>query len=290
MRIECGTSGHHRYEIAGIEVVTDSAWEEFEPFRTSLSRAPGTEPRPSVAYGALETRRARGVLAGLEREVTAIWQANSVELRCAGSRVALAFDEEETVARGSTAGELDRELIVGPGLLLALTAAGRLTLHAGAARVGSRTLLFAGDSGAGKSTLARAFGAEATADDLVAIDTESWRHWARLPQRKWLAEQQVDLAQTSGEVIWLVLQGDRETDSPAIEPLAPAAILKSWLAHTAGSRLYSRDWQADWLAHCAEAARNVPGFRLLVPWRHPDPDANAQRTANFLRRRFAELP
>lgn len=289
MRIECGTSGRHRYEIAGVEVVTDSAWEEFEPFRTSLSSATRTESRPSVADGALETRTTRGVLAGLEREVTAIWRSNSVELLCEGSRVESIFGGEETVVRGSTVRELDRELIAGPGLLLALTAAGRLTLHASAARVGSRTLLFAGDSGAGKSTLARAFGAEATADDLVAVDTESWRHWARLPQRKWLAGQQVGLAQTSGDLIWLALEGDREIDSPSIEPLTPAGILKSWLAHTAGSRLYSRRWLTNWLDHCTAAARVVPGFRLLVPWRHPDPDANAQRTADFLRRRFADL-
>ena len=289
MRIECGTSGRHRYEIAGIEVVTDSAWGELEPFRTALSGATRTESRQAVADGALETRRTRSVLAGVEREVTAIWQANSVELRCAGSRVEMAFDEDETIVRGSTMRELDRELIAGPGLLLALTAAGRLTLHASAARVGSTTLLFAGHSGAGKSTLARAFGTEATADDLVAVDTESWQHWARLPQRKWPADRQAGLPRASGGLAWLVLQGDREIEGPALEPLPPAAAWKSWLEHTAASRLYSRDWQAHWLDHCAAAARSVPGFRLLVPWRPSEPDANSLRTADFLRRRFADL-
>jgi hypothetical protein len=229
------------------------------------------------------------LLAGLEREVTAIWQANSVELRCSGSRVEMGFSEDETIVRGSTAEELDRELIAGPGLLLALTAAGRLTLHASAARVGSRTLLFAGHSGAGKSTLARAFGAEETADDLVAVDTESWQHWARLPQRRWPADRQAGLPRTSGDLVWLVLQGDREIEAPFLEPLPPAAAWKSWLEHTAASRLYSRDWQARWLDQCAAAARTVPGFRLLVPWRPPEADESSRRTADFLRRRFADL-
>jgi len=97
------------------------------------------------------------------------------------------------------------EVVLGPGIMIALALRGTFTLHASACAVGDRVVLFVGDSGAGKSTLAAHLGRAEDGftrlvDDVLPIELGTGRApIARIdyPQLKlppdeqpWLLEQQ----------------------------------------------------------------------------------------------------
>jgi hypothetical protein len=231
----------------------------------------------------MERRQAHGLVAGIERQVHVAWQADGVTLRCGAGHACLRFTPQPSIAAGSTAA-LSLELAAGPCLLLALASRAKFALHASAARVGARTLLFGGESGRGKSTLARAFGARAVADDLVAVDTRAGLAWTRGLQRKWPAPVQGALPERVSNLTWVSLAST--SAGVAIEPMAPPDALREWLAHTAAARLFPEAWTRGWLAACGEAAERFPAFRLSVPWRPEDPSGAAREAVAAIERHF----
>jgi hypothetical protein len=245
---------------------------------SAVSEGESSPPSPGI-----ERRLEHGLVAGIEREVHVAWQADGATLRCGADHASLRLTPLPSIAAGSTAA-LSLELAAGPCLLLALASRAKFVLHASAARVGTRTLLFGGESGRGKSTLARAFGARALADDLVAVDTRTGLASTRGLQRKWPAPAQCALPETVSNLTWVSLAST--SAGVVIEPMAPAEALREWLAHTAAARLFPETWTRAWLTACAEAAERFSAFRLSVPWRPEDPARAAREAVAALERHF----
>jgi hypothetical protein len=259
-----------------------AAFAGLEGFAEPTGSRP-SEPFEPLAAPDPEHRTMRGSLAGIEREIDVAWRPDGAALSCGAEHATLRLGAAPRVAAGSTA-NLSLELAAGPCLLLALAATGRYVLHASAARLGDRVLLFGGESGHGKSTLARAFGARALADDLVAVDPATGTAWTRFLQRKWSAQTQAGLPASLSHLTWISLA--RTSSAATVEPLSRSAALKDWLAHTAAARLYPEAWTRAWLEACGGAAERLAAFRLAIPWRPGKPDLAAREAVRALEQRF----
>lgn len=171
----------------------------------------------------------------------------------------------------------DRELLLGPGLVLALALQGTWCLHASAAVRGGAVVAFLGESGAGKSTLAAHLGGclqegwHLVADDILPVtegEDGAWA-WPRFPQRKLPPEAQPGPALPERLPLALVcdLLPAAPEAAPAAEWLPEAAAATALLRQTAGARLFDAELLEAHLAFAAALAARVPVCRLAVPRR-----------------------
>ncbi|HSM50933.1 MAG TPA: hypothetical protein VLA75_05985 [Thermoanaerobaculia bacterium] len=171
----------------------------------------------------------------------------------------------------------DRELLLGPGLVLALALQGTWCLHASAAVRDGAVVAFLGESGVGKSTLAAHLGGclqdgwHLVADDILPVtagEDGAW-DWPRFPQRKLSPESQP--GPVLPERLPLALVCDLLPAAPEAAPFAErlpeAAAATVLLRQTAGARLFDAELLEAHLAFGAELAARVPVYRLAVPRR-----------------------
>ncbi|MFZ5919775.1 MAG: hypothetical protein ACOYY3_01845 [Chloroflexota bacterium] len=170
--------------------------------------------------------------------------------------------------------DLDREILFGPALVLALALRRNWSLHASAARFHGQTTVFLGDSGRGKSTLAAYLGDsgwQRVADDILpaSLEPEGVRVWPRFPQLKLLPDQQPGL--TLPEHLPLericVLEDTEADAAPGLQLLPRGRAAQELIRHTAGTRLLGPGLLANHLAFCATVAGRVPAYRLAYPHR-----------------------
>jgi len=171
-----------------------------------------------------------------------------------------------------TLSNLDREILVGPALVLALALRGVWSLHASAILLDSRALLILGESGQGKSTLAAHLAQThpRVADDIIPVTLEATlTAWPRFPQLKLPMDSQPGA--TLPEAIpvgWICLLAPADPASnPALERLSPSRAAQTLLSHTAGTRLFDADLLAKHLDFCARAAQQAPVYQLAYPHR-----------------------
>lgn len=170
---------------------------------------------------------------------------------------------------------LDREVLLGPVLVLALALRGTWSLHASAAMFQEKEIVFLGESGQGKSTLAAYLsqnrGWQRVADDILpaTMETSGVKIWPHFPQLKLPPEAQpfIGLSDSLPLDRICLLTSAGADEMPALEQVSPAQAAKTILSHTAGARMFPPDLLARHLAFSAEVAKRMPVYRLTYPHR-----------------------
>ncbi len=187
-----------------------------------------------------------------------------------GRQIIYASDSMELTA-------LDRDILAGPALVLALALrGGTWCLHASAAMFRDCLVVFLGESGQGKSTLA-AYLSETgggwlrVADDILPVTALPSRveAWPRFPQLKLPVESRSGQGLPEHIPVSRIclLTNDDERHAPQLQLLARGKAAQILIGHTAGTRLFDPRLLAEHLAFASEAARLVPVYALTYPRR-----------------------
>ncbi len=169
----------------------------------------------------------------------------------------------------------DREILLGPALVLALALRGVWCLHASAAVFDRHTFVFLGESGQGKSTLAAYLVASGgrrwrlVADDIlpVTIGPTGMVAWPHFPQRKLSMQAQpaTRLPERLPVDRICVLSPVDKSALPDLLLLPSRQAAQTLVSHTAGARLFDPSLLAAHLAFCAEVARQILVYKLAYP-------------------------
>lgn len=197
----------------------------------------------------------RGAVAEVEIEPEVVWQIDRARWRA----LLLA-----TGTPAESRGALE-EMALGPPLLLLLAARGLAAIHASAALVDGKLVLFSGDSGAGKSTFAAQPPWVRMADDLVPIENLGGLILAHLdypqlklrPMRRSVAP--IPLAG------FVLLAGPGSAESPTLDRLTGREAAEALLAQTMSSRLYDDELLSAHFELCLATAQRIPAYRLALP-------------------------
>ncbi len=173
--------------------------------------------------------------------------------------------------------DLEQEVVLGPGLVLALALGDKWCLHASAVSFNKLCMAFLGESGYGKSTLAAYLdqvgkpGWQRVADDIlpVTLGERGLTGWPHFPQLKLPTVEQPGLSMPDKISLdrIILLSPINSTKIVAIERLSTNAAVKTLLGQIAGARLFTQALTAANLAFCAQAARQVSVYRLSYPHR-----------------------
>jgi hypothetical protein len=176
---------------------------------------------------------------------------------------------------GRILNETDRQILLGPVLVLALALRGTWSLHASAALFKENLIVFLGESGQGKSTLAASLANETNwrlvADDILPVSLGLGRvtAWPRFPQLKLPVQAQPGPGMPENLPInkVCVLMEAGLDEVPALQRQPAGQSVQAFLGHTAGTRLFSPELLAKHLAFCSLAAGQVPVYGLAYPRR-----------------------
>ena len=210
-------------------------------------------------------------------EVACAFSLAGIHVRASGfGEVFVAADGRQIAWRpGDDLARQRPELVLGPGLVLALALQGAFCLHASAVLGPAGAVVFAGPSGAGKSTLAARLserhGFRRLTDDIspFTADAAGCFLLPHFPQLKLPAEsQQPASAAASHPVSRLYLLAECETDAPVrLEPVPPSVAALSVCGHIVASRLFPQRLTAEMLHATAAFAEIVDVRRLHYPKR-----------------------
>jgi hypothetical protein len=171
--------------------------------------------------------------------------------------------------------QLDREVLLGPALVLALTLRNVWSLHASAAMYKDNVFVFLGESGLGKSTLAgylsKCPGWRLVADDILPVKMEGDELNAlpHFPQLKFPMDAQpgVDLPEHLPLKNICVLEYADSAQMPALLRMTTGQGVQALLGHIAGTRMFSPDLLTKHLRFSTQAAKHVPAYRIIYPHR-----------------------
>ncbi len=169
---------------------------------------------------------------------------------------------------------LDREIFLGPALVLAHSMRENWCLHASAAWRNGKTIAFLGESGYGKSTLAGYLHRsdwQRVADDIlpVTLEKDALLAWPHFPQLKLPEDQQPALHLPESlplDSLCLVSPAGPD-ETPRLDPLSATDAVTALLSHTAGTRMFWPELLAKHLDFCARAGQLLPAYRLTYPHR-----------------------
>lgn len=166
--------------------------------------------------------------------------------------------------------QLDREILVGPVLVLALALRETWSIHASAIVCNGCAILFVGDSGLGKSTLAGFLAGSLSliSDDIlpVTMNVSGLICWPHFPQLKLpLSAQPGPSLPESLPVSHICLLDQAKQIS--LQQLSPSDATQTLLRHTAGTRLFPPDLLSKHLAFCAQAGSKIRVLRVAYPRR-----------------------
>ena len=273
------------YRVAGQEFHFPGPVREAAPFEifsiesgTAVQTIPFT--LPSILHNEL-IARTEGWVAGAHRMVETWSAMPGFLIRIEGvSDFTIRQDGKEIqcasqVRAGEELNETERQILLGPVVVLALALQRTWSLHASAAICNDNLILFLGESGQGKSTLAAYLANEAgwrlAADDIlpVSLDAESLAAWPRFPQLKLPMRSQPGPGlpeQLSVSQVCILSDADVD-EMPALQRLSSTQAVKALLGHTAGTRMFPPELLANHLAFCSQSANRVPVYRLAYPHR-----------------------
>ncbi len=171
---------------------------------------------------------------------------------------------------------LDRDILLGPALVLALALRGVWSLHASASMFRDHLVMFLGKSGQGKSTLASYLAGSGggdwrwVADDILPVTVHTGVDaLPHFPQLKVSVESQPGYSLPEKVPVGRICL-IRETigdQQPGLQLLPRGKAVQVLAGHTAGARLFDQRLLAAHLAFAAEAARLVPVYELTYPRR-----------------------
>lgn len=174
-----------------------------------------------------------------------------------------------------TLSELDREILLGPTLVLALALRDTWCLHASAAVFAGNMVVFPGESGQGKSTLAAYLSTNLdwhlVADDILPVraDSDGVNVLPHFPQLKLSADAQPgpSLPERLPLTKMCALTPAGKDTMPELQLLPPGLAIQVLLRHTAGTRMFAPEMLGRHLSFCSLVAGQVPVYQLSYPHR-----------------------
>jgi hypothetical protein len=273
------------YRIAGYEYSFSCPVPELRPYKISSSEE--IEPLSSIPAPLSLSCRAVGWIGEAEHEVECWSAPPGLLLRVSGGKDfyipsggRAIVPVEGTNARSaqdrnaslSILKRLDREILAGPALVLALALRGTWCLHASAALFQDRLFIFLGESGQGKSTLsaflvaAGSPGWRLVADDIlpVTLGPDGLTAWLHFPQLKLPGEAKPGAGLQEQLLVSkiCVLAEAKENEMDGLHLLTAGQSVQVYLGHTAGTRLFGPDLLEKHLVFCTQAASRLPVHRL----------------------------
>ncbi|MBI5964685.1 MAG: hypothetical protein HY863_14495 [Chloroflexi bacterium] len=170
---------------------------------------------------------------------------------------------------------LDRDILLGPVLVLALALRGIWCLHASAVMCKSGLIVFLGESGQGKSTLAAylsSIDGRLVADDILPITLGSrgmqvWPHFPQLKLPTHVQPAEKFPEQLPLDQICVLSRADMD-EMPELQLLPAGQAVQSLLRHTAGTRLFDSALLSGHLSFCANIGRQILFSQLVYPHRN----------------------
>lgn len=297
-----------RYEVAGVPLWSSTPLPELVSFFVSQEKAaaPGfsqSAPEPTslsgspaheAADGGVTIFDGSGLLARGRRRVHCrlLDGAYRIEVEGCGSLQLSASGRELRYSVQPGLGDDERaELLLGPGLLLALALRGVFCFHSSAALSAvlsvARVAAFVGDSGRGKSTLASLLGRrprmKLVADDLLPFSAATAEVLPQFPQLKWAAAEQAGSSLPRRLPLGAVflLDGGAHCRTVEARRLSSRHAAQVLLRHTVAARLFTPLLLARHFSALSNLAEHLPVFVLRYPW---NPDALAAVEEVVLRR------
>lgn len=250
---------------------------ELEPFATNRSDDESLPSFPDTKFVALIACIVSFV-GGRDRQVEVRSASAGFLLKVEGGGEFFIASHGEVIGKQNPQEELsqlDREIILGPALVLALALRGVWSLHASAAMYKENVIVFLGESGQGKSTLAaylsQSAGWHLVADDIlpVKIDPSGVSVLPHFPQLKLPVDAQPGVhlpEQLPLRIICLLEQAEADR-MPELQKFSTAQTVQMLLSHIAGTRMFTTDLLKQHLEFSTQAAKQVSAFRLINPHR-----------------------
>jgi hypothetical protein len=277
------------YRVAGQEFFFPYEVHELAPFEV-IGKIPAAMQSLPVPLTTVLSCRATGWVGGAQRKVESWSAPPGILLKVAGGSdfyltpggrdIVRSIASQEDVEHGDHAQpysmtQLDREILVGPALVLALALRGTWCLHASAVILKDHLIVFLGESMEGKSTLAAFLSGSGdlegrlVADDIlpVTVDAAGVQVWSHFPQLKLPIIEQPGIGlpeQLPLDGICVLKQTDRG-NKPELHRLAPGRAAQRLVRHTAGARLFDPALLAKHLVFCGQVAGQVPVHQLVYP-------------------------
>ena len=275
----------YRYRIAGQEFYFSGPFPEIEFFKVAGTK-PGEADEaspfvfssfPGTEYPGLASRTA-GWVAGAQRPVEVYEGSSGFLLKIAGCGEFIIPPYGETINKKDAQGglsQLDREVILGPALVLALALRGVWSLHASAAMYKGNVIAFLGESGQGKSTLVKYLsespGWTLIADDMlpVVLNGNDVTALPCFPQLKLPVHAQPAAGlpeQLPLKYICVLSRADPD-QTPVLTGISTSSTVHALLSHIAGTRMFNKDLLTKHLKFSSRAAPSLTAYRLVNPHR-----------------------
>lgn len=272
----------HIYRLAAREFCFSCLLPELQPFEVHIGAeeesAPFVLDQGTASVLPRWSARARGLVAGAQREVEVEAAPGGIRMNVEGCGEYFITPHGETIEKRNRRAQwngFDRQVILGPALVLALALRGVWSLHASAAMFRETTLVFLGESGQGKSTLAAHLagaGWRLVADDILPVEMagEEVRVLPHYPQLKLAADAQpgVGLPERLPLKSICVLEPAGAGRLPALCEVTAAQAARALLGHVAGTRLFGAALLTDHLEFSTRAAGQLKAYRLVYPHCH----------------------
>jgi hypothetical protein len=260
------------YLLAGRALCADQPIAALEPFAAGTCILPEAASPPVIDAPA---RRITGWIGGQMSSLSTEWSGAGCRLSAPGGIYTITASGSDVFCTQADDADPDfaAGMLLGPVLCTALALQGVFCLHASAALINGRVVLFIGESGAGKSSLA-AYGGQIEAwhrvsDDVTATskDFDVLTHFPQLklppgvqagrdvPESLPLAAVYLlSVPEDAGAVVSILAMSERES---------AAALVR----HTVAARLFSSALLARHLDYCAELAQTIGVMRVVYPHR-----------------------
>jgi hypothetical protein len=270
----CSISEMEPFEVPYLEQGTAGEAVSCEPISFLNSESGKVLPDSLIPS---PVSQAAGWVGGAQRKVEVYDTPSGMLLKVEGGGEFLVSARGERIGKADPREQLnwlDRQIILGPGLVLALALRGVWCLHASAVIYKETVFVFLGESGQGKSTLAAYLskaGWQLVSDDILPVtgDSGGLHAWPHFPQLKLPSTAQPGLGFPErlplGKICLLIPAG--KDDIPTAQLLSPGETVKVLLGQTAGARMFSLDLLKRHLEFCAWSAAQISACSLVYPHR-----------------------
>ena len=264
-----------RYRPAGQEFQFPCPVLELEPFGlASAPDVPASDYPAAVPPALTLLSQTMGLVGGASREVE-VWSAPpGLLLKVSGGSDFNIAPQGEYIQRVESSPDeafwpqLDREILVGPALVLALALRSVWSLHASAVTCNGQAIAFLGESGQGKSTLAAHLAStmQLVVDDIlpVTLTDSGLTCWPHFPQLKLPLDAQPGPSLPESLPVRHICLLDI-SEQISLQPISSSEATQTLLRHTAGTRLFPPGLLAEHLSFCAQAAGKIQVSRLGYP-------------------------
>lgn len=270
-----------RYRPAGQEFYFPRPVAELEPFEINNGAVEETASVSDLFPGNESPKlvsRTEGWVGGAQRIVEVYDTSRGLLLKVEGGSEFFIAPHGETIGKRNPHEELsqlDREIILGPALVLALALRNVWSLHASAAMYKENVIAILGESGQGKSTLAsylsQSAGWRLVADDILPVRMEAneVNVMPRFPQLKLPLNAQpgVHLPEHFPLKTICVFEHAEADQMPELQTLSTAQAVQALLSHIAGTRMFDAALLAKHLEFSTQAAKQTSAHWLIYPHR-----------------------